>query len=119
MRRPDQAGRERADARAKQRDADEVRGNQDQRADNSAEQRREHHPERVLGPHRGAGEERAEDEAVDPQDDAEDPIPGEARDEAAREQDDRRGHLQGRGEHEPMIIVRANVRGRTICASSV
>ena len=36
-RRPDQAGRQRADAGAEQRDADEVRRDQDQRADNPAE----------------------------------------------------------------------------------
>ena len=64
-RRPDEARDERADAGAEQRHADEVRRDQDQRADHAADQRRADHPERVLGAHRGAGEERAEDEPVE------------------------------------------------------
>ena len=42
-------------------------------------ERRDHHPSRLIGAHDGAGEQRTEDESVNPQNDPEDAVTGEAR----------------------------------------
>jgi len=87
-RRPDHVRRPGADAGAEQRHACEIGHQQDQRPDHAAGNPGQDHPQRLLGAHERARHQRAEDEAVDGQDDAEDAITGKARQQAAEEEHD-------------------------------
>ena len=89
-----------ADRRARERDADEVRGDQDERADEPAERPRAMSISVVsLTPNTELASQRAEDEAEDREHGPEQAIAEEAGDDAAGEQHGCGRQLIRRGEH--------------------
>ncbi len=78
-----------AEARADQRDADEVREDHQQRAGEAADERAHDHADRVAAPIIELARHRAEDEAVDPEHDAEQPVAGETGERSAEQQQQR------------------------------
>ena len=82
----EQVRRDRAEASANQGDAEKIRGDENPGADQPADDRRHEHGARVAHPEDRTRGERAEYEAEDRQDDAEQAIAEEAGDDSADEQ---------------------------------
>ena len=99
--RPDHAGGSGPDAGADERDADEVGRDQNQRAHEPAPERREQHPERLLGPDRGTDEQPADDESKDAQHHPEQSVAGETGHHAGQHQQETCRQLERHGEHKP------------------
>ena len=88
-----------AHAGADQRDADEVCGKQNQRAEQTTEERRADHPERLVAAHRGTDEQRSEDEPEKREHEPENAVAGKTRTETADDEDDGGRHLERAGQH--------------------
>ena len=99
----DHVHQDRAERGADQGDPDEVGQDQDERADRPAG---EHRQDRCAFRRRAddrRGDQGAGDEAVNPEDDAEQPLADEARQQSATEQEDGSRQLVGSGEHVGII----------------
>ena len=115
---------ERAEARADERDAHEVREHEHERAGDAAEERGEEHAAGVGDAHHRARDRRAEDEAVDGEDDAEEAVAGETRYGAADEEKERgrqgvgvRQHHSGQTSRRPssaLVIVTSSAYSRSL-----
>ena len=89
----------RAERRANEHDTQKVREVQDDGADRAADERGQQQRSCVPGADHRRGQQRAEDEPIDAEDDAEQAVAGEARDQPAEEQEDRNRDLQRDWEH--------------------